>query len=82
MSWQNPVGGWPEDPEARTIGQYTQASLEKDGKGSVLHFATTLGWTEEEVTVFMSHFRREIRAPKIHAYFKQKAIWGRKPEAA
>ncbi|RBR21967.1 uncharacterized protein FIESC28_04680 [Fusarium coffeatum] len=80
--FKNPVGGWPEDPEAKIVGQYTQAALEEDGKGTVLHFATALGWTEEEVTVFMAQYRREIRSPKIHAYYKQKVIWGRKPEAA
>ncbi|RGP69230.1 mrna 3 -end-processing yth1 [Fusarium longipes] len=80
--FKNPIGGWPKDPEARSIGEFTQAALEQDGKGTVLHMATALGWSEEEVTVFMSHFRREIRSPKIHAYFKQRAIWGRKPEAS
>ena len=79
---QNPVGGWPKDPEAKVVGQYTQAAFEEDGKGTVLHFATALGWKEEEVTVFMAQHRREIRSPKIHAYYKQKVIWGRKPEAA
>ncbi|GKU05774.1 unnamed protein product [Fusarium langsethiae] len=80
-TFKNPIGGWPKDPKVRSIGHYTQAALEQDGKGTVLHMATALGWSEEEVTVFISHFRREIRSPKIHAYFKQKAVWGRKPEA-
>ncbi|XEU96016.1 hypothetical protein FSHL1_001301 [Fusarium sambucinum] len=79
-NFKNPIGGWPKDPEARSIGQYTQAALEQDGKGTVLHMATALGWSEDEVTVFISHFNREIRSPKIHAYFKQKAVWGRKPD--
>ncbi|KAF5246300.1 hypothetical protein FAUST_1417 [Fusarium austroamericanum] len=81
-NFKNPVGGWPKDPEAQSIGQYTQATLEQDGKGTVLHMATALGWSEEEVTVFISHLRREIRSPKIHAFFRQKAVWGRKPETA
>ncbi|KAM0360481.1 hypothetical protein ACHAP4_002560 [Fusarium culmorum] len=79
-NFKNPVGGWPKDPEAQSIGQYTQATLEQDGKGTVLHMATVLGWSDEEVTVFISHLRREIRSPKIHAFFRQKAVWGRKPE--
>ncbi|QPC73229.1 hypothetical protein HYE68_003981 [Fusarium pseudograminearum] len=82
INFKNPVGGWPKDPEAQSIGQCTQATLEQDGKGTVLHMATALGWSEEEVTVFISHLRREIRSPKIHAFFRQKAVWGRKPETA
>ncbi|CEI70974.1 unnamed protein product [Fusarium venenatum] len=75
----NPVGGWPKDPKQRSVGQYTQAAFEQDAQGTVLHMAIALGWTEEEVTVFISHFRREIRSPKIHSYFRQKVVWGRKP---
>ena len=67
---------------AKVVGQYTQAAFKEDGKGTVLHFATALGWKEEEVTVFMAQHHREIRSPKIHAYYKQKVIWGRKPEAS
>ncbi|PCD37205.1 hypothetical protein AU210_005709 [Fusarium oxysporum f. sp. radicis-cucumerinum] len=77
--FKNPVGGWPKDPKQRSVGQYMQAAFEQDAQGTVLHMATALGWTEEEVTVFISHFRHEIRSPKIHSYFRQKVVWGRKP---
>ncbi|EWG54428.1 hypothetical protein FVEG_12645 [Fusarium verticillioides 7600] len=77
--FKNPVGGWPMDPKQRSVGQFMQAAFEQDAQGTVLHMATALGWTEEEVTVFISHFRREIRSPKIHSYFRQKVVWGRKP---
>ncbi|KAF5255657.1 hypothetical protein FOXYS1_13909 [Fusarium oxysporum] len=77
--FKNPVGGWPKDPKQRIVGQYMQAAFEQDAQGTVLHMATALGWTEEEVTVFISHFRHEIRSPKIHSYFRQKVVWGRKP---
>ncbi|KAH7222544.1 S-adenosyl-L-methionine-dependent methyltransferase [Fusarium redolens] len=77
--FKNPVGGWPKDPKQRSVGQFMQAAFEQDAQGTVLHMATALGWTEEEVIVFISHFRREIRSPKIHSYFRQKVVWGRKP---
>ncbi|KAM0210058.1 hypothetical protein ACHAQI_006174 [Fusarium lateritium] len=77
--FKNPVGGWAKDPKQRSIGQYTQAALEQDAKGTVLHMATSLGWTEEEITVFVAHFKREIRSPEVHSYFRQKVVWGRKP---
>ncbi|KAG5806455.1 hypothetical protein H9Q74_010033 [Fusarium xylarioides] len=79
QNFKNPVGGWPKDPKQRSVGQFMQAAFEQDAQGTVLHMATALGWTEEEVTVFISHFRREIRSPKIHSYFRQKVVWGRKP---
>ncbi|KAF4498567.1 mRNA 3 -end-processing YTH1 [Fusarium agapanthi] len=76
QDFKNPVGGWPKDPKQQSVGQ---AAFEQDAQGTVLHIATALGWAEEEVTVFISHFRREIRSPKIHSYFRQKVVWGRKP---
>ncbi|KAG5800728.1 hypothetical protein H9Q69_000287 [Fusarium xylarioides] len=79
QNFKNPVGGWPKDPKQRSVGQFMQAAFEQDAQGTVLHMATALGWTEEEVTVFISHFRREIRSSKIHSYFRQKVVWGRKP---
>ncbi|QGI61475.1 hypothetical protein CEK26_005442 [Fusarium fujikuroi] len=77
--FKNPVGGWPKDPKYRSVGQFMQTAFEQDAQGTVLHMATALGWAEEEITVFTSHFRREIRSPKIHSYFRQKVVWGRKP---
>ncbi|KAH6951924.1 S-adenosyl-L-methionine-dependent methyltransferase [Fusarium avenaceum] len=77
--FKNPVGGWPKDPKQRSIGQYTQAAFEQDAKGTVLHMATSLGWTEGEITVFVAHLKRDIRSPKIHSYYRQKVVWGRKP---
>ncbi|KAF4443177.1 hypothetical protein F53441_11486 [Fusarium austroafricanum] len=79
---KNPIGGWAKDPKQRSIGQYMQAAFEQDAKGTVLHFATQLGWTEEEVTVYISHFQSEVRSPKIHSYVKQKVVWGRTPHDA
>lgn len=56
-----------------------QLALEQDAEGSVLFMATMLGWTKEEITVFLAHFRREIRSKEIHSFFWQRVVWGRKP---
>lgn len=61
---------------------YTQLTLEQDAEGYVLFLANTLGWSREEVTVYLAKFRREIRSGLYQAYYKQKVVWGRKPEAA
>ena len=77
--FRNPVGRWPREDTAREIGAYSQLAFEQDAEGAVLFMATTLGWKKEEVTVFLSYFRREIRSYNIHAYYRQKVVWGRKP---
>jgi len=40
-----------------------------------------MGWSKEEVMAFLAQFRREVRSGKYRPYFKNKIIWGRKPEA-
>ncbi|KAK1833663.1 S-adenosyl-L-methionine-dependent methyltransferase [Podospora conica] len=74
-----PVGTWPKDPAQREVGAYMQLAFEQDAEGTVLFMATTLGWTREEVGVFLAQFRREIRSKKVHGYFRQRVVWGQKP---
>lgn len=77
--FKNPVGTWPKDKNAKEIGAYMQLAFEQDAEGTVLFMATALGWTRDEVGVFLECFRREIRGGKVHAYFRQRVVWGRKP---
>ncbi|SPO04389.1 related to TAM domain methyltransferase [Cephalotrichum gorgonifer] len=79
IDYKTPVGTWPKDPQLKEIGQYTQYALEADMEGYVIYPATAIGWTPEEVTVYAAHVRREIRNPDIHAYYRQKVVYGRKP---
>ncbi|KAF4963191.1 hypothetical protein FSARC_8769 [Fusarium sarcochroum] len=74
-----PVGGWAKDPVLKEMGRYTQFGLETDTEGFVLFMAHTLGWTKDEIQVYIAHLRREMRAGKSHAYYRQKVVWGRKP---
>lgn len=61
------------------MGRFAQFGLEKDSEGFVLFMAHTLGWTRDEILVYISHLRREMRSEKHHAYYNQKVVWGRKP---
>ncbi|KAK7734302.1 hypothetical protein SLS53_007952 [Cytospora paraplurivora] len=78
-----PVGSWPRDKKLKNIGQWAQTALESDIEGYVLFIASVVaGWSREEILVYIAQLRREIRSGKHHAYFKVKAVWGRKPESA
>lgn len=57
-----------------------QMVLESDTEGYILFVANTLGWSREEVQVYIAHLRREIRSNKYCPYSRQKVVWGRKPE--
>lgn len=64
----------------KEIGRYAQATLEQDIEGYVLFMANTVeGWTKEEVEVYISMLRRELRQGKMHPYYHQKVVWAQKP---
>jgi hypothetical protein len=81
QNFKVPVGGWPKDARLKEIGQLTQLGFSMDPEGYVVFLAHTLGWKREETLVFASHMKRELRSPRIHAFYMQKVIWARKPEA-
>ncbi len=74
------MGRWPKNERLKEIGAFTQLVLEQDAEGYLLFMADTLGWTREEIMVYLARFRREVRSGLYHAYYKQKVVWGRKPE--
>jgi len=51
-----------------------------DIEGLILFIASTLGWTREEIQVYVAHVRRELLSGKYYPYFWQKVVWGQKPE--
>ncbi|KAF4457102.1 hypothetical protein F53441_890 [Fusarium austroafricanum] len=82
FDFRNPIGTWPKDPVEKQMGAYTKHGLETDSEGFILFIAHTLGWSREEILVYIAQFRREIKAGKQHGYFAQKIVWGQKPETA
>lgn len=64
------------------MGPYTKYGLETDTEGFVLFMAHTLGWSRDEIQLYIDQFRRELRSEKHHGYFKQKVVWGQKPETS
>ncbi|RGP71905.1 hypothetical protein FSPOR_3020 [Fusarium sporotrichioides] len=76
-----PVGSWPKDPKLQEIGKFGHAAMEQDLEGFVLYMASfVLGWSKEEVTVYCSQLRRELRNSRHHPYCRLRIIYGRKPE--
>ncbi|KAJ3520910.1 hypothetical protein NM208_g13524 [Fusarium decemcellulare] len=76
-----PIGSWPKDPKLKEIGQFSHAAMEQDFEGFVLYMASiVLGWSKEEVSVYCSQLRREMRSGKYHPYCRLRVVYGRKPE--
>ena len=76
-----PSGTWPKDPNLKQAGLCAYSGMSIDVEGYMVFMAELLGWSQEEVLVFAAHFRREIRDPNIHGYYRVRVAWGMKPEA-
>ncbi|KAF5654848.1 methyltransferase [Fusarium sp. NRRL 25303] len=77
-----PVGPWHTEERLRQVGHYMQAALERDYEGYLLFLACELlGWTEDQVRNLCTQLRREIRSGQHHPYFRQRIVYGQKPEA-
>ncbi|KAF5633323.1 demethylmenaquinone methyltransferase [Fusarium tjaetaba] len=75
-----PLNPWPADPKLKEIGRFGEVFLTQDTEGFVTLAANLLGWSMEEVHVYIAKFRREVRNRKHHVYIRLRAVWGRKPE--
>ncbi|KAH6970678.1 S-adenosyl-L-methionine-dependent methyltransferase [Ilyonectria sp. MPI-CAGE-AT-0026] len=77
-----PTNRWPKDRKFKELGTWnnenTGAALEAL---TLAPFTRALGWSQEEVTVFLADVRKELDDPKIHAYWPICSIYGKKPEA-
>ena len=63
----------------KELGTLSQLVLESDVEGHIQFIANTIGWTREEIQVYIAHFREEIRSMKYRSHSTGKVIWGRKP---
>lgn len=53
--------------------------MESDVEGYILFIAATIGWTRDEIQVYLAHLRQEVRSNKYYTYYQQRVVWGRKP---
>lgn len=53
--------------------------LDHDTEGYVLFITMTMGWTREQILVYVAQLCREMKSGKRKAYYMQKTVWGRKP---
>ncbi len=65
-----PFNSWPKDPKLKELGKWNflNADLGVEALCMAL-FTRVLGWSEREVQVLCAKVRKELRDPKIHAYW-------------
>ncbi|KAH1383126.1 hypothetical protein KXW98_009414 [Aspergillus fumigatus] len=77
-----PIGPWAKDPRLKELGLYNKLQWEEGIEGWTMMLLTKfLGWSREEVELYLMRMRQGLRNPKIHAYQEFAFVWGRKPFA-
>lgn len=76
-----PINTWPKDPKYKEIGLWTLANIERNLEAiSTILLAHGLGMSRDEILVFLSEVRAEMRNPRVHAYWEVFVVTGQKPE--
>lgn len=63
-----PTNAWPRDKELKKLGVWFQHDLTEGLHSTRAILTRGLGWTNEEVELFLINVRKDIDNKKIHAY--------------
>ncbi|KAL2015669.1 hypothetical protein VTK56DRAFT_5047 [Thermocarpiscus australiensis] len=75
-----PIGGWPQDKKPKEIGMYAHAGIVQDIEGWILFvWAQVMGWTKEEIQVYIAYLRKQLRDPRVQSYVLMRCVYGQKP---
>ncbi len=65
-----PIGSWPRDRKLKEIGRWHALNMDMGLEALSLALLTrVMGWTQAEVLALCAEVRKDIRNPKIHAYW-------------
>ncbi|KAK1754143.1 S-adenosyl-L-methionine-dependent methyltransferase [Echria macrotheca] len=78
--YKMPIGGWSNDRRLKEVGQYNQLGCEQGLEGYCLRILSEeLLWRKDEIEVFLAKTREAMKDQRIHAYYRLKTTFARKP---
>ncbi|OTB01057.1 hypothetical protein M426DRAFT_26042 [Hypoxylon sp. CI-4A] len=79
-TWQVPLGTWPKDARQAKVGMYCRNMIYDGLHGfSIKPFTHGLGWTPEEVEVYLVDIRKAILHSSAHIYLPFHSVYAMKP---
>lgn len=76
-----PIGRWPKDPDMKDLGHWWAENMSVGLAGfSLAYFSRALGWSAEEIELYLVDVRKSLTDRDVHAYHRMYVVWGRKPE--
>ncbi|KAI1389041.1 S-adenosyl-L-methionine-dependent methyltransferase [Hypoxylon trugodes] len=77
---KTPIGTWPKDPHQQKIGLYSRNMIYDGLHGfSIKPFTHGLGWTPEEVEVYLVDVRKALLNTTAHIYLPFHVVYAQKP---
>lgn len=65
-----PINRWPKEKKFKELGEWSKFNTDDLLEGlSMALFTRCLGWTPEEVSLFLVDARKDLNNPKVHAYW-------------
>jgi len=78
--YKMPVGTWPKDKRLKEVGRWHLIEVHQGIEGWTLAlFTRVLGWSYEEVQVFLAQIRDGFKDKGIHPYTRVSVVYGQKP---
>ncbi|KAH7382900.1 S-adenosyl-L-methionine-dependent methyltransferase [Cadophora sp. MPI-SDFR-AT-0126] len=75
-----PIGTWPKNKTLKMVGLYGRTMIYDGLEGNSLGpFTRGLGWTPDEVQVFLVDVRKALMDSSVHSYLPFHVIFGQKP---
>lgn len=76
-----PVGPWPKDERLKRVGAFNLVQLREGLEAfSLALFTKALGWSVEDVQVFLTEVRRDILKKSVHMMHEFHVVYAQKPE--
>ncbi|KAG8672936.1 hypothetical protein FPOAC1_006236 [Fusarium poae] len=78
-----PSNQWAKDPKHKELGLWNNENANYFLEGvAIAPLTRALGWSREQVAVFIVQARKEVNDTRIHAYWPIISVYGRKPKTA
>ncbi|KAI8666768.1 hypothetical protein NCS57_00903500 [Fusarium keratoplasticum] len=78
-----PTNRWPADSYYKELGFWCCHNIAGELSGlSMALFTRALGWSSEQVEVFLANVRTDMKDRRIHAWWPIHVVYGQKPEEA
>ncbi|KAI0509601.1 S-adenosyl-L-methionine-dependent methyltransferase [Xylaria bambusicola] len=75
-----PATPWAKDHKMQQLGAFSQLAMEQDLDGYAMFlFTNALGWSPQQVTVYLARMRKEMRDMRMQPYFIVESVYGQKP---